>query len=484
MRRAARIGFAFWLCCSGLIAAAQEGAFSFQTQSTLTPDLRTGLFRIHMTASQPTEVFYELLDPDSVAVADAILSFHGQMSTLTDSIRAVRPWTPETPAVYTLRLTVNGKTSQHPVCFYRQEKNLFNGREPHFKGVRLLGGDKLPASEFARMRAANINALQDSTLTREQCHALGFYHVSGKDFPAWEQVRADSLLLPLRQACQNMAITLEDPEKGLCTIHNRHDFIDLSAFTLHYWVERDGKRPFWYRRRELHFTTPAQESETFRVKLPRMRLKGEYRLCFELRNGTETVALDQFLLKDTTPQDKRVIKGKLIYTEGDTKIVVRGKRCEWVLDKVDGTLRSWVVKGKVLLAPETALSFCREKPQQVYARKGPRGGVYIYIKGAIQQRLTFYPDGALKLEAVQADVRFTPTDGTVRYFGRRPGGVKHRWECPATGLHTETSWLRCGRITAVADTPFDFRMQGSKTSILLSGSLVLTPKKIRRNYYE
>ena len=54
-----------------------------------------------MAATRPTEVFYELLDPDSVAVADAIFSFHGAINTLTDSIRAVRPWTPETtPDLY------------------------------------------------------------------------------------------------------------------------------------------------------------------------------------------------------------------------------------------------------------------------------------------------------------------------------------------------------------------------------------------------
>lgn len=484
MRRAARIGIALWLCCTGLSAAAQEGAFSFRTQSTLTPDLKTGLFRIQMEAAQPTEVFYELMDPDSVTVADARYAVNGQRNTLTDSIRAVRPWSPETPVAYTLRLTVNGKASLHPVFFYRQEKALFNGRQPHYKGVRLLGGAKLPASEFARMRAAGINALQDTSLTREQCHALGFYCVPGTDFPTWEQVRADSLLLPLKQRYQSISITLDDPKKGLCTLHNKHDFIDLSSFTLHYWVERNGKRPFWYFKRKLRFRTPAQESEAFRVKLPRMRWKGEYRLCFELRNGDEVMALEQFLLKDTTPQAKRAVKGKLFYTDGDTQIVVRGKRCEWVFNKMDGSLRSWVVKGHALLAPGTSLSLCPEKPRLVFARKEPSGCIYIFIKGAQQQRLTFYPDGAMKVEADRADVRFSPTEGPVRYFGRPPGRFKRLWENDPEGLQTETEWLHCGRITAVADAPFDFRMQGGRTWISFSGSLVLTPQKIKRNYYE
>lgn len=471
------------LLALSLTAGAQEDVFSFRTSSQLTPDLKTGLFRLHMTASRPTEVFYELMDPDSVAVADAIFSFHGTMSTLTDSIRPVRPWTPETPDIYTLRLTVNGKTSLYPVSFYRQDNTLFNGREPHYKGVRLQGASP-SAKDFARMRAANINALQDSTLTQEQCHALGFYRVSGKDFPAWEEVRPDSLLLPLKKTYQNISITLKDPGNGLCNIYNKHDFIDLSAFTLHYWVERNGKRPFWYRQRELRFQTPAQQQESFHVKLPRMRRKGEYRLCFELRKGTEVVALEEFLLKDTNPRDKHIVKGKLLYTEGDTQIVIRGKRCEWVLNKVDGKLRSWVVKGNALLAPGSALAVCRKKPHRAFARKGPHGCVYVYLNGAQAQRLTFYPDGALKVEAALTEVSFVPTEGPVRYFGRRPGGFKHRWEGCPQDPQTETTWLQCSRITAVADTPFSFRIKAGKATITSNASVVLTPKKTKLNYYE
>ena len=467
-----------------LTAGAQEGDFTFRTVSTLTPDLKTGVFRLHMEAQQPTEVFYELVGPDSVTVADAVFSFHGPINTLADTIRNVRPWSPESPDFYTLRLTVNGKVSSYPVSFFREEKGLFNGREVHYKGVRLHGGAQLPAAEFSRMRAAGINALQDSTLTREQCHALGFYRADGKDFPAWEAVRADSLLLPLKRAFQPIAITLEDAEKGLCTLHNLHDFIDLSGFTLHYWVERDGKRPFWYRRRELRFQTPAQQQERFLVKLPRMRCKGEYRLCFELRKGTEVVAQEDFLLKDTTPQEKRIVKGKLLYTEGDTQIVVRGRRCEWVLDKVNGELRSWVVRGRPLLAPGTALVLGQEKPQQTYARKGPGETVYVYLKGAHNLRLTFYPDGAFKVEGAPSCVSFTPAEDTVRYFGRQPGAYKHYWESCTEGLQTETDWLCSGSITAVADTPFTFRIRARKTWLSVNGSLVLTPQKTKRNYYE
>ena len=151
---------------------------------------------------------------------------------------------------------------------------------------------------------------------------------------------------------------------------------------------------------------------------------------------------------------------------------------------MNGELRSWVVRGNPLLAPGAGLSLCRERPQQVFARKGPAGRVYVYLKGARQQRLTFYPDGALKVESAHGEVGFTPTQGPVRYFGRRPGGCKHCWDGCTEGLQKETSWLRCGRLSAVADAPFSFRMRKGQTTIVFDGSVVLTPKKTKQNYYE
>ena len=485
MKRVLRIGIALWLCCTGFSAGAQEGVFSFQPTSTLTPDLKTGVFRLHMQANRPTEVFYELLDPDGVTVADAIFSFRGSLRTPADSIPAIRPWNPETTQTYTLRLTVNGKASLHPICFFREENGLFNGKKIRNKGVQTRNGRHLPAEDFARMKEAGINTLQDSTLTREQCHALGFYLQPGGNFPHWEEVRADTLLLPLKKAYQNISITLEDASTGRCTLHNRHDFVDLSAFTLHYWVERNGKRPFWYFRRKLHFTTPAQADESFRVKLPRMWRKGEYRLFFELRTKGKVAATEEFLLKDTTPREKKQIKGQLRYTEADTQIVIRGARCEWVLDKVHGTVRSWVVKGKSLLNPGTSLSLCEEKPRQVSAGKGPGNCVSVYLAGAGQtQYLTFYPDGGLKITHAGGSVRFTAGDGKVSYFGRPPGGGKHRQEGSPEGLQTETSWLRCKRITALSDSLFSFRTKAGKTCIYYNGNLVLTPKNTKLNDYE
>ena len=444
MKRALRIGIAIWLCCTGFSAGAQEGAFSFQPTSTLTPDLKTGVFRLHMQANRPTEVFYELLDPDGVIVADAIFSFRGSLRTPADSIPAIRPWNPETTQTYTLRLSVNGKASLHPICFFREENGLFNGKKTRNKGVQTRNGRHLPAEDFARMKEA-----------------------------------------PLKKAYQNISITLEDASTGRCTLHNRHDFVDLSAFTLHYWVERNGKRPFWYFRRKLHFTTPAQADESFRVKLPRMWRKGEYRLFFELRTKGKVAATEEFLLKDTSPREKKQIKGQLRYTEADTQIVIRGARCEWVLDKVHGTVRSWMVKGKSLLNPGTTLSLCEENPRQVSVGKGPGNCVSVYLAGAGQtQYLTFYPDGALKITRAGGSVRFTAGDGKVSYFGRPPGGGKRRREGSPEGLQTETSWLRCKRITVLSDSPFSFRTKEGRTCIYYNGNLVLTPKNTKLNDYE
>ena len=50
-------------------------------------------------------------------------------------------------------------------------------------------------------------------------------------------------------------LTPVDAEKGIFQIFNRHYFSSLDGYTVKYWVERDGKRPFWWFTHKLHFTT-------------------------------------------------------------------------------------------------------------------------------------------------------------------------------------------------------------------------------------
>ena len=208
--------------------------------------------------------------------------------------------------------------------------------------------------------------------------------------------------------------------------------------------------------------------------------KGEYRLFFELRQGREVVAAtEDFLLKDTTPREKSTIKGKLLYTEADTQIVVRGARCEWVLDKVDGTVRSWVVKGKSFLIREPDCPSAR-KIAAGFRPKRPGNRVSVYLKGAQTQQLTFYrtgPEGGIG-----------PAEASVLPPAKErspiwpPGGGQTGWE-GTEGLQTETSWLRCKPFGRCRH-PFLLPDEKGQTSIFFDGSLVLTPKKTKQNYYE
>ena len=704
-----------------LSSEAIDTDFDFSVISTLTEDLQTGVFKLKMHASAPTEVAYELLDKDGTAIADASFEFNGHMTTLTDSIPAVRKWSAETPELYTLVLKVNGEYTRFPVGFRRLEIKdipdgerkvkafLVNGRPVKFKGVNLHEHNPYTGHYVTReniledlllMKQANINAIRTCHYPQprefyELCDSLGFYvydeanieshglgysldrtlgnkpewyakHLDrvmnmyrrtanypcvtflslgneagngvnfynlykelkaleergqnrpvvyeraemewntdivvpqypgaewfrrmGEDYTArpvcpseyshamgnsngsldwqWEAIYAHPQLqggfiwdwvdqglydrergwtyggdygenapsdanfccngivnpdrephpafYEVKHVYQNISIQPRDAENGLFTITNRHYFTDLDRYTVRYWVERDGKRPFWWLRRKLRFQTAPQQSEDFQVKLPRMGRSGEYRIFFEVYENGTVVACDEALVKNTASSQTRQVKGSADYSEGDTQIVVRGDQLELVFDKADGYIRSWKVKGQDLVtdgfgirpnfwrapvdndygngAPYRLQRF-REpgKPLSAHARKGENGSVVIAVKGKgvrNAETYTVYPDGALKISVTTAPdtvtteiprlgFRFRVAGDAFRYFGRGPvenyqdrcsGTFKRIWEASAeeeyypyvrpqeTGHHTGTSWLQAGGITVLADGEFEFNV--------------------------
>ena len=178
-----------------------DTGFDFSVISTLTPDLRTGVFKLKMRSHAPAEVFYELIDQDGDTVADAIFEFCGEMATVTDSIPQVRKWSAETPELYTLLLRVNGEYTRFHVGFRRIEMQsvkdgdrdvkalLVNGQPVKFKGVNLHEHNPYTGHYVTRenlledlrlMRQANINAIRtchypQSREFYELCDSLGFY---------------------------------------------------------------------------------------------------------------------------------------------------------------------------------------------------------------------------------------------------------------------------------------------------------------------
>ena len=191
-----------------------DTGFDFSVISTLDEDLKTGIFKLKMRSKAPVEVFYELLDKDGKAVADAIFEFSGSMATVTDTIPSVRLWSAETPELYTLLLRVNGEYTRFHVGFRRLEIKeipdqvgddrekvgddgkthmvhafLVNGQPVKFKGVNLHEHNPYTGhyttkqnilEDLLLMRKANINAIRTCHYPQprefyELCDSLGFY---------------------------------------------------------------------------------------------------------------------------------------------------------------------------------------------------------------------------------------------------------------------------------------------------------------------
>ena len=710
-----------------LSSEAKDTGFDFSVVSTLTEDLSTGIFKLKMHSTAPTEVSYELLDKDGAAVADAVFEFNGRMATVTDSIPGVRLWSAETPELYTLLLKVNGEYTPFHVGFRRLEVKevadgdkmvhafFVNGQPVKFKGANLHEHNPYTGHYVTReniledlklMRLANINAIRTCHYPQprefyELCDSLGFYvydeaniesHGMGYDldktlgnnpdwyikhidrtlnmyrrtanypcvtilslgneagngvnfyntykelkaleengqnrpvvyeratyewntdflnpmYPGtdwlrkkgetytekpivlceythamgnsngsldwqWEQFYAHTHLqggfiwdwvdqglydkergwtyggdygenapsdgnfncngvvnpdrdphpgfYEVKHVYQNVSITPVDAQKGVFQIFNRHYFTDLGKFNVKWWVERNGKKPWYWRKHTLHFATAPQAAEEFTLKLPKMGRAGEYRIFFEVSAAEdgllvekgEIYAFDEALIKDTSAPVQIQAKGTVELTDGDTQLVVRGSAVELVFDKADGIVKSWKVKGKDLVDPSFGLrpnfwrapidndygndaphrtAYFKEpgKPASVQAAKD-HGTVIITVSGKdvrATELYTVYPDGTLSIEVKTAPagmpgveiprlgLRFRVAEDDFSYFGRGPvenywdrnsGTFKRVWQSSASkeyypyvrpqecGHHTETSWLKVGGLTVLADEPFEF----------------------------
>jgi len=266
----------------------RETGFDFQVVSTLSEDLSTGIFRLKMQASAPVEVFYELLDPSGEVLTDALFEFHGDITTLNDSIPAVRPWSAETPTLYTLLLRVNGEYTRFHVGFRRLEIKtvkdgqrdvkalLVNGQPVKFKGVNLHEHNPYTGHYVTRqnllddlllMRAAHINAIRtchypQSREFYELCDSLGFYvydeanvesHAMGYSLdrtlgnnPDWWAKHEDRILNMYRRTANYPCVTLLSLGNEAGNGVNFHQ-----AYKMLKALEKDGQnRPVVYERAE------------------------------------------------------------------------------------------------------------------------------------------------------------------------------------------------------------------------------------------
>ena len=270
----------------------------------------------------------------------------------------------------------------------------------------------------------------------------------------------------VKHVYQEVSITGIAPEEGRFLIANRFYFKDLKDYSIHWRIERDGKM---VKKGKLSFSTPAQSSEEFSIKLPRwkMRKKGEYRIFFEtettralplLAKGT-IVAMDEVLLKETgVLKAYKSGRNKAEATENDTEIRLANGKGELLFDKTQGILTRYACKGTDLIDPDFGLrpNFWRgptdndygnglqarayawkESSRQFQAtvsvEEGTIHATYALPTGcAMKVDYTLLPSGLLKVSASfqgagkkpldipRIGFRFRVKDNDFQYFGRGP----------------------------------------------------------------
>ena len=243
---------------------------------------------------------------------------------------------------------------------------------------------------------------------------------------------------------QNVSITPVDAENGVFEVFNRHYFTDLKPYKITWWVERDGKKPFWWRKHTLKLETAPQTAEEVQLRLPRMKKAAQYRIFFEvsaaqplpLIDKGAVVAFDQVLIKDTSAREERVVKGDVDFTDADTQVTVRGDKVELVFDKVQGIVKSWKVRGKDVVDPKYGLrpNFWRDPVDNDYgSNEVARSAAYFAPSAPDAVKLT-KTDNAVVIQVKGKGVRAAETytvlpDGTLRITVQTQGvpGPKDRW---------------------------------------------------------
>ena len=269
----------------------------------------------------------------------------------------------------------------------------------------------------------------------------------------------------VKHVYQDIAITGIEPEEGRFQIQNRFYFKDLSNYVVQWRIERDGNP---VKKGKLSFSTPAQASEEFSIKLPRwkMRRRGEYRIFFEtaaartlplLAKGT-VVAADEVLLKDTGEKKAWKSARESEVTETDAEIRLTAGKGQLVFDKTLGLLKSYTFKGSDLFDPDFGLrpNFWRGPTDNDYGNGQPARAIawkeaseafratvsaeepailatYALPGGcSMDVRYTLLSGGLLKVDAAyhgagkkpvdipRIGFRFRVKDNDFQYFGRGP----------------------------------------------------------------
>ena len=269
----------------------------------------------------------------------------------------------------------------------------------------------------------------------------------------------------VKHVYQDVSITGVTPEDGRYRIQNRFYFKDLKDYVVHWRLERDGVP---VKKGKRTFSTPAQSSEEFVIKIPRKKLRprGEYRIFFEtetahalplLPKGT-LVASDEVFVKDTGTKKTWRSGRKADVTEDDTEIRLEAGRGEIVFDKALGIVKRYLYKGTDQFDPGFGLrpnfwrgptdnDYGNNQPYRAYAWKEAsqafqattevegntiRATYSLPTKCAMTVDYTLLPGGLLRIKAAfkgagnkpvdipRIGFRFRVKDNDFQYFGRGP----------------------------------------------------------------
>ena len=491
------MGVLLLLSCSRNAPVPRSGqaGVDFDVTATLEEDLQTGYFQLELRSQKPVEVFYELMDQDGEILADALYRVRDTTETVPDHLRDVRQWTAEIPQLYTLHLQVGDRDSYHPVAFrliepYKKDTFLVNGCKVPFRGANLDSPDR---DVLKTLKQAGVNALNvpsPSRKLRDLCDSAGFYL-----YPVADTLeRPDVHSVAVRYAWQDVNIRAVDLENGQFRIENHRQFSSIEDYVIRWWVERNGKPLNLLFKRHLRFATEPGSADEFHIRLPRMKRSGEYRLFFEAVNqearplmerGT-VLASESFLLKESAAQEHFRSNGPLTITEGDTRLVIRGKDMEMVFDRADGTVKSLRVKDQDLLSgslepvlPPGSRAQCNWNLQADSLILRAR---YLLPEGDCNAVFTLLGNGILKVSGPGLSFRLKAPESGLRYFGQAPDLVAAsafktlRKTAGEKGVHPETSWLEMEGFTLTGDAPFTFQTAGTELIITPDPDFALVPR--------
>ncbi|MBO4585628.1 MAG: DUF4981 domain-containing protein [Bacteroidales bacterium] len=268
----------------------------------------------------------------------------------------------------------------------------------------------------------------------------------------------------VKHVYQDISVKYDD---GAFRVFNRHYFKSLDGYKLRWWIERDGRR---IKKGKATLIAAPQECQSLKIKLPRMKKPGEYRIFFEsvaaadmpLVAKNTVVANDEFLLAKVDRKAGKAVKPATDTTDQETRIVVRSSSAELVFDKESGNIVSYKIKGKDVVKADFGIrpNFWRGPtdndygnwlPYRAGAWKNAVSGVsakledgtivadYQLPRGAsLNVRYTLLENGSLKVASLfkgetggyvdfpRLGFRFHVNDDEFRYFGRGP--VENYWD--------------------------------------------------------